>query len=266
MKEGAEGKVHGVLGDWGVARAAAVMNGTDGVESGGSNMSPSLVRLPYTAPEALFGIKTSTFTLARAIVCLWGSWGRCVDGPMYHAGVRKKVLVCAHLACAYCGVVLCCGVLLICWSHSMVMCVGRKEADIWCLGCVLAECIMGAPLFTGTREMDIMCSMSRVIGPPDASLWPAFAAKYPGMPQQAGAHDDDAVTPDKARQVLTERLLTLFVANNHHFADVVTSAPLEARALCGTVAACLAHNPAHRPTAIALLVKPSCTPFFVHYT
>jgi len=44
------------------------------------------------------------------------------------------------------------------------------EIDIWSLGCVVCELILGTPLFSGDNEKELLVSMCKIIGPPPDEL------------------------------------------------------------------------------------------------
>ena len=48
------------------------------------------------------------------------------------------------------------------------------EIDTWSMGCVLAELLLGTPLFPGESEMDMVSMLCEVLGLPDAEFIKVF--------------------------------------------------------------------------------------------
>lgn len=48
--------------------------------------------------------------------------------------------------------------------------------DIWSVGCILAEMIMGRPVFCGESELEQLLAIFRVLGTPNDTTWPDVSA------------------------------------------------------------------------------------------
>lgn len=47
-----------------------------------------------------------------------------------------------------------------------------EKVDIFALGCIMAELILGRPIFPGTTENDQLTRIVTVLGTPNRSEWP----------------------------------------------------------------------------------------------
>ena len=63
-------------------------------------------------------------------------------------------------------------------AHVQEMLFGLKtglnvhHVDVWAAGCVLAELMMGQPLFPGENEMAVLSKICAILGSPNESNWP----------------------------------------------------------------------------------------------
>ena len=55
--------------------------------------------------------------------------------------------------------------------------------DIWSLGCVFAEMVLGYPIFNGKSDADQLARIFRLLGVPNALNWPSMDS-YPGSKTQ----------------------------------------------------------------------------------
>lgn len=49
---------------------------------------------------------------------------------------------------------------------------------MWAAGCVLAELLRGAPLFTGTSEIGHLCKVIELLGAPTVENWPVSVSAW----------------------------------------------------------------------------------------
>lgn len=49
------------------------------------------------------------------------------------------------------------------------------EVDVWSVGCILAELLLGKPLFPGKDEADQLAKISNILGTPSEANMPGFA-------------------------------------------------------------------------------------------
>ncbi len=52
-----------------------------------------------------------------------------------------------------------------CALHSSNLCLCHMIADVWALGCVFAEMLLGEPLFKGETTLDQLSLMDHFVGP-----------------------------------------------------------------------------------------------------
>ncbi|CDF35311.1 Cyclin-dependent kinase B2-2, CDKB2-2 [Chondrus crispus] len=61
------------------------------------------------------------------------------------------------------------------WYRAPEILLGTKQystgVDMWSVGCILAEMIVGRPLFTGESEIEQLLSIFRLLGTPTADTW-----------------------------------------------------------------------------------------------
>jgi len=77
------------------------------------------------------------------------------------------------------------------WYRPPEILLGKKRysgsADVWGIGCIMAEMANKMPLFTGDSEIDQLFQIYRVLGTPNPSVWPDVNAmpdfKAQGIPQ-----------------------------------------------------------------------------------
>lgn len=53
-----------------------------------------------------------------------------------------------------------------------------ESIDIWSFGVIFFELMVGEPLFTSVSQIDLICQISTIIGPPSEEVWPKFST-YP---------------------------------------------------------------------------------------
>ncbi|PXF44076.1 Cyclin-dependent kinase B2-2 [Gracilariopsis chorda] len=62
------------------------------------------------------------------------------------------------------------------WYRAPEILLGTKlyctAVDMWSVGCILAEMIIGKPLFSGDSELEQLLAIFRVLGTPTTSTWP----------------------------------------------------------------------------------------------
>ncbi|GIQ80649.1 hypothetical protein KIPB_001480, partial [Kipferlia bialata] len=65
------------------------------------------------------------------------------------------------------------------WYRAPEVLLGSRTygtaVDIWSIGCIFAECVMGRPLFPGKSERDELMRIFKLMGTPDASVWPGIS-------------------------------------------------------------------------------------------
>ena len=55
----------------------------------------------------------------------------------------------------------------------------HSAVDIWAVGCIVAELLLGRPLFPGANEAEQLELICRLLGSPNEKIWPAFALLQP---------------------------------------------------------------------------------------
>lgn len=62
------------------------------------------------------------------------------------------------------------------WYRAPEILLGARkyspEVDMWSVGCILAEMILGRPLFNGDSELEQLLAIFRVMGTPTTETWP----------------------------------------------------------------------------------------------
>jgi len=62
------------------------------------------------------------------------------------------------------------------WYRAPEILLGSKHystpVDLWSIGCIFAEMIMGRPIFAGDSEIDELFRIFRVLGTPNEQSWP----------------------------------------------------------------------------------------------
>lgn len=62
------------------------------------------------------------------------------------------------------------------WYRAPEILLGTKYystgVDIWSVGCILAEMVLGRPLFCGESEIEQLLAIFRIMGTPNANTWP----------------------------------------------------------------------------------------------
>jgi len=65
------------------------------------------------------------------------------------------------------------------WYRAPDVLLGSRKystpVDIWSIGCILAEMVNGAPLFTGTSEENQLDTIFRMLGTPNETSFPGFS-------------------------------------------------------------------------------------------
>lgn len=46
------------------------------------------------------------------------------------------------------------------------------EVDLWSVGCIFAELILGEPIFKGRNEIDVLFKIQEILGSPNEQIWP----------------------------------------------------------------------------------------------
>lgn len=66
------------------------------------------------------------------------------------------------------------------WYRAPEILLGSKKystpVDIWSIGCIFAELVLGKPIFTGDSEIDQIFKIFAVLGTPDESTYPGIGA------------------------------------------------------------------------------------------
>ncbi|CAN8062322.1 unnamed protein product [Agarophyton chilense] len=66
------------------------------------------------------------------------------------------------------------------WYRAPEILLGSKYystgVDIWSVGCILAEMILGRPMFCGDSELEQLLAIFRVLGTPTGETWPNVAS------------------------------------------------------------------------------------------
>jgi cell division cycle 2-like protein len=64
------------------------------------------------------------------------------------------------------------------WYRAPEILLGASEytrsIDIWSVGCVFAELLLGRALFNGETEIDQLSQIFRLLGTPNEERWPGF--------------------------------------------------------------------------------------------
>jgi serine/threonine protein kinase len=62
------------------------------------------------------------------------------------------------------------------WYRAPEILLGSKHystpVDLWSIGCIFAEMVMGRPIFAGDSEIDELFRIFRVLGTPNEQSWP----------------------------------------------------------------------------------------------
>lgn len=63
------------------------------------------------------------------------------------------------------------------WYRAPEILLGTKcystGVDTWSVGCILAEMVLGRPLFCGESELEQLLAIFRILGTPTAETWPS---------------------------------------------------------------------------------------------
>jgi serine/threonine protein kinase len=62
--------------------------------------------------------------------------------------------------------------------YTYVLCSGQRDyglgVDVWSLGCVYAELLLGRQLFSGICDIDMLFQIFSICGTPTPHTWPSF--------------------------------------------------------------------------------------------
>lgn len=130
------------------------------------------------------------------------------------------------------------------WYRAPEILLGTKlyttGVDIWAIGCIFAEMMMLAPLFSGDSEIDQLYKIFRVLGTPDNTVWPGivhlpdFKASFPRWePMQITARNlkiyDDRKAIDLFKKMMrydpNDRISAAEAVGHSYFDDVVLVHP-----------------------------------------
>ena len=114
-----------------------------------------------------------------------------------------------------------------------------EAVDVWSLGCVIAEMLLGSPLFTGMSQVDQLFKIFSKLGTPTAASWPAFTSQ---------PYFSDCMFPEWDVSGSSELSLAPFFPS-------ISSSELD------LLERCLRCCPEKRSTAAQLLVHPAFLPY-----
>lgn len=114
-----------------------------------------------------------------------------------------------------------------------------EAVDVWSLGCVVAEMLLGSPLFTGMSQVDQLFKIFSKLGTPTAASWPAFTSQ---------PYFSDCMFPEWDVSGSSEQSLAPFFPS-------ISSSELD------LLERCLRCCPEKRSTAAQLLVHPAFLPY-----
>jgi serine/threonine protein kinase len=65
------------------------------------------------------------------------------------------------------------------WYRSPDVLLGSRyystSIDMWSVGCIFAELLLGRPIFPGANEADQIDKIQKILGTPDLKEWPGLA-------------------------------------------------------------------------------------------
>uniref|UniRef100_A0A0K0FKL1 cyclin-dependent kinase n=1 Tax=Strongyloides venezuelensis TaxID=75913 RepID=A0A0K0FKL1_STRVS len=110
--------------------------------------------------------------------------------------------------------------------------------DVWSLGCILAECFRGVPLFQGNSEIDQLFKIFKLFGTPNNSIWPGvenlkdYQKEFPKWKPKKISEEYPDIRDD-FEDILTKmlsykpqsRLLASSALNHSFFRDLNTHLP-----------------------------------------
>ncbi|KAK9473303.1 kinase-like domain-containing protein [Dipodascopsis tothii] len=98
------------------------------------------------------------------------------------------------------------------WYRPPELLFGAKrygaEVDMWSAGCVMGELLLAAPLLPGSTELEQIDLITRLLGPPNERIWPAFRT-LPGAKSWRTTRHDAVNTLNKVLREATQRTIEL---------------------------------------------------------
>ncbi len=75
------------------------------------------------------------------------------------------------------------------------------KVDMWAIGCIMAEMIIGTPIFKGRNEIDVIFKMQSIMGSPSEETWPGCSE----LPNFVAFGEGDSSDLKKLGEILEER-------------------------------------------------------------
>lgn len=112
------------------------------------------------------------------------------------------------------------------WYRPPEILLGAKydhSADVWALGCIIAEIYIGKPLFPGMSEYEMLIKMFKLLGTPTEETWQGAKdlPNWKAFPQYPETINASMFGDDKELTSLIKRCLTLNPAKRIGIMDVV---------------------------------------------